>query len=49
MLDKTAESVVEVYLLGIQSRAGPAMVCLSDNGSELKKHSNECSSKAARH
>ena len=37
MLDKTADSVVEVYLSGILSRAGTSMVCLLDNGSELKK------------
>ena len=36
MPDKTAESVVEAYLSGISSRAGPSMVCLSDNSSELK-------------
>ena len=36
MLDKTAESIVEAYLLGILSRAGASMVCLSDNSSELK-------------
>ena len=34
--DKTAESVVEVYLSGILSRARASMVCLLDNGSELK-------------
>ena len=34
--DKTAESVVEVYILGILSTARASMVCLSDNGSELK-------------
>ena len=34
--DKIAESVVEVYLSGILSRAGASMVCLSDNGLELK-------------
>ena len=38
MPDKTAESVVEVYLLGILSRAGASMVCLLDNGSELKNN-----------
>ena len=38
MPDKTAESVVEVYLLGILSRARASMVCLSDNGSELKNN-----------
>ena len=36
MPDKTAESVVEAYLSGILSRTGAAMVCLLDNGSELK-------------
>ena len=36
MPDKTADSVIEVYLLGILSRAGTSMVCLLDNGSELK-------------
>ena len=36
MLDKTTESIVEAYLPGILSRAGASMVCLSDNGSELK-------------
>ena len=36
MLDKTAKSVVEVYLSGILSRARASMVCLLDNGSELK-------------
>ena len=36
MPDKTAESVVEAYLSGILSRAGSSMVCLLDNGSELK-------------
>ena len=34
--NKAAESVVEAYLSGILSRTGPSMVCLSDNGSELK-------------
>ena len=38
MPDKTAESVVEAYLSGILSRAGAAMVCLLDNGSELKNN-----------
>ena len=38
MPDKTAESVVEAYLLGILSRAGASMVCLLDNGSELKNN-----------
>ena len=36
MPDKTAESVVEAYLSGILSRARASMVCLLDNGSELK-------------
>ena len=36
MLNKTADSVVEPYLLGILSRARASMVCLSDNGLELK-------------
>ena len=36
MPDKTAYSVLEVYLSGILSRASTSMVCLSDNGSELK-------------
>ena len=36
--DKTDESVVEAYLSGIQSRAGASMICLSDNGSELKNN-----------
>ena len=36
ILDKTAKSLVEAYLSGILSRAGASMVCLSDNGSELK-------------
>ena len=36
MLDKTANSAIEMYLSGILSRAGASMVCLSDNGSELK-------------
>ena len=36
MPDKTAKSIVEAYLSGIVSRAGASMVCLSDNGSELK-------------
>ena len=34
--DKTAKSVVEAYLSGILSRARASMVCLLDNGSELK-------------
>ena len=38
MPDKTAKSVVEAYLLGILSRTGASMVCLSDNGSELKNN-----------
>ena len=36
--DKTADSIVEVYLSGMLSRAGASMVCLSDNGSELKNN-----------
>ena len=36
MPDKTAESIIKVYLSGILSRASASMVCLSDNGSELK-------------
>ena len=36
MPDKTADSVVEVYLSGILSKARTSMVCLLDNGSELK-------------
>ena len=36
MPDKTSNSVVEAYLSGILSRARASMVCLSDNGSELK-------------
>ena len=36
MMDKTVESIVEDYLSEILSRAGASMVCLSDNGSELK-------------
>ena len=36
MLDKTAEYAVEAYLSGILSRDGASMLCLSDNGSELK-------------
>ena len=38
MPDKTAESGVEAYLLGILSRARASMVCLLDNGSELKNN-----------
>ena len=38
MPDKTADSVIEAYLSGILSRAGSSMVCLSDNGSELKNN-----------
>ena len=34
--NNAAESVVEEYLSGILSRTGASMVCLSDNGSELK-------------
>ena len=36
MPDKTANSAVGAYLSGILSRAGASMVCLLDNGSELK-------------
>ena len=36
MPDKTADSIIEVYLSGILSRACTSIVCLSDNGSELK-------------
>ena len=36
MPDKTAKSIVDTYLSGILSRAGASMVCLSDNGSEIK-------------
>ena len=36
MPDKTTKCMVETYLSGILSRAGASMVCLSDNGSELK-------------
>ena len=36
MLDKTAKSVVEAYLSGILSRTRASMVCLLDNGLELK-------------
>ena len=38
MPDKTANSVIEAYLPGILSRAGASMVCLLDNGSELKNN-----------
>ena len=38
MLDKTVNSVVEVYLSGILSRAGASMVCLLDNDFELKSN-----------
>ena len=38
MPGKTAESVVGAYLSGILSRSGTSMVCLSDNGSELKNN-----------
>ena len=38
MPDKTAVSVIEAYLLGILSRARASMVCLSENGSELKNN-----------
>ena len=36
MPENTAESVVEAYLSDILSRTGASMVCLSDNGSQLK-------------
>ena len=36
MPNKTAESIVEAYLSGILSRTDASMVCLSDNGPELK-------------
>ena len=36
MPNNTAESVVEAYLSGIFSRTGATMVCLSDNGSQLR-------------
>ena len=36
MLGKTADSVIEAYLSGILSRASTSMVCLSDNGTDLK-------------
>ena len=39
--NKTAESVVDAYLSWILSRTCVSMICLSDNGSELKKQSNE--------
>ena len=38
MPDRTAESMVEAYLSGILSRTGASMLCLSDNGSELKNN-----------
>ena len=38
MPDKTVDSVIQAYLSGILSRAGASMVCLLDNGSELKNH-----------
>ena len=38
MLNKTADSIIEAYLSGILSRAGASMVCLSDNGTELKNN-----------
>ena len=49
MLDKTAELVVEAYLSGTLSRARASMVCLSDNGLELKKQPNEHRFKAFRY
>ena len=36
ILNKAAESVVEAYFSGIPSRTSVSIVCLSDNGSELK-------------
>ena len=36
MPDKTADSMVEAYLSDILSRTGASLVCLTDNGSELK-------------
>ena len=36
MPNKTAESVIEAYLSDILSRARASMVCLLDNGLELK-------------
>ena len=36
--DKTAESVVETYLSGILSQTGASMICLSDNGYEIKNN-----------
>ena len=38
MPNKTVESVVKAYLSGILSTTGASMVCLSDNGSELKNN-----------
>ena len=38
MPDKTAKSEVEVYLSGILSRTWVSMVCLLDNGLELKNN-----------
>ena len=38
MLNKTAESVVEAYLSGILSGTDASMVCLLDNGSELRNN-----------
>ena len=38
MSDKPAESVVEAYLSCFLSRTGASMVCLSDNGLELKNN-----------
>ena len=35
--NKAAELVIEAYLSGILSKTGVFIVCLSDNGSELKK------------
>ena len=49
--DRTAESIVEVYLSGILSKARAYMVCLLNNGSELKdrRQPNEHSFKAVRY
>ena len=38
MPEKTANSVIEAYLSGVLSRAGASIVCLLDNGSELKNN-----------
>ena len=36
--NKTAKSIVEAYLSGVLPRTGASIVCLSDNGSELKNN-----------